>query len=226
MESVRTLCGEPPDCPLVDGGLPSNLIFETLTSIEDEMLRDLDLGMKSRRVAMEDIDLSEGDSSFSIHSFDYHAPAYAYLQTDADSDIWFPVEILNHAGLLTAAENRVLGVGFHGAGSGEVSWIPEGSQRLRLWYERNTGDDPTLSESTELGALYDSYLKLQTAVQCRELMKLEVGTMLLARLRKSESQWQRFTNRSNQRGTGAKAPVTPFRRRAHYGLDRRKFFVP
>lgn len=226
LSAVRTLCDEPPDCPIKDGGLPSNLIFETLVTIEDELLRDLDLGMKSRRVTSEDIPLTGDGLPFEITSTDYHAPSYAYLQTDPGSEIWFPVEIVNHPTLLNAAANGALAVGFFGSPpSGEVSWLPESGHTLRLWYERGGNDDPILAESTELGALYDSHLKLQTAAQCRELMKLEVGPVLRARLMKSESQWQRFTRRSNQRGTGSKSPVNPWRRRGP-AIDRTRFFMP
>jgi hypothetical protein len=223
--SIRTLCGEPADCPLTDGGLPSNLIFEVLTAIEDEQLRDLDLGSKSRRVQMEEVTLDE--AQFAVNNSDFHAPSYAYLQTDPAADIWYPVEIVNHASLTNAAQNDVLAIGFYGSPQqAEVSWVPEAGQTLRLWYERSADDFPTLDGTTDLGALYDGYLKLQAAAQCRELMKLEVGDVLRSRLSKSEHQWQRYVNRSNQRGTGAKAPVNPFYRRTFPGLDPRRFFVP
>lgn len=226
LSAVRTLCGEPPDAPLSDDGLPSNLIFETLVTIEDEMLRDLDLSQHSRRVSSEDIPLTQNTSTFDISAFDFHAPSYVYLRTDSNSDFWFPVEIVNHPSLLHAASNGVLAVGFYGTPlSGEVSWLPESNQTLRLWYERGGNDEPTLADTTELGALYDSYLKLQTAAQCRELMKLEVGVMLISRLRKSAEQWKRFTNRSNQRGTGSKTPVSPFRRQLPYGRRGRGGFL-
>jgi len=227
LSSVRTFCNEAADCPVDQGGLPSNLIFEVLTSIEDEMLRDLDLSAKSRRVNMEEVPLTADLTQYALSNSDFHAPSYAYLQTDPATDIWYPVEIVNHAGLLTAAENGVLAVGFFGTPQQvETSWLAESGQTLRLWYERSSNDDPTLDGNTELGALYDSYLKLQTAAQCRELMKLDVGDVLRARLRKSESQWQRYVNRSNQRGTGAKSPVAPWNRRSYNGLDPRRFFVP
>lgn len=227
LSSVRTLCNEPSDCPIADGGLPSSLIFEVLTSVEDEMLRDLDLSAKSRRVSMEEIPLTADLTQYAISNTDFHAPSYAYLQLDPASDAWTPVEIVNHAGLMTAAANGVLAIGFFGTPQQvETSWLAENGQTLRLWYERTAGDEPTLDDATELGALYDSYLKLQTAAQCRELMKLDVGEVLRARLVKSERQWQKYVNRSSQRGTGAKAPVNPFYRRANYGLDPRRFFVP
>lgn len=220
VSAVRTLCDEPPDAPLPDG-LPSSLIFETLTTIEDEMLRDLDLSQHSRRVSSEDISLTQDTSTFDINVFDFHAPSYVYLQTSQSLNEWFPVEIVNHPTLLNAAANGAMAVAFYGNPlAGEVNWIPESGQRLRLWYERGANDEPTLADTTELGALYDSHLKLQTAAQCRELMKLDVGPVLRARLTRSESQWKQFTQRSNQRGTGAKSPVSPWRQR-QFSLGRR-----
>lgn len=224
--SVRTLCGEPPDLPLPNG-LPDNLIFEELTSIETEMLRDLDLSSQSRRVGKIEVSLASEQEDFTITAGDFNAPAFVYLQTDVNSPVWYPVEIVDHAGLVQAGNNGVLAVSAVGT-TGYTSWIPDGSQTLRFWYERDGMDDPGLAESTELGNLYDEYLKLQTAAQCREHLGLKIGDVMMARLAKSERQWQRYVNRGRQRGTGSKTPVfLPVRLRPSYrGLDRTRFFVP
>lgn len=224
--SVRTLCGEPPDLPL-PAGLPDNLIFAELTSIETEMLRDLDLSAQSRRVDKMEVSLSAEQDEFTISASDFNAPAFAYLQTDVNSNAWYPVEIVDHAGLVQAGINGTLAVSVVGT-TGYTSWIPDGSHTLRFWYERNGMDDPGLAESTELGNLYDEYLKLQTAAQCKEHLGLKIGDVMIARLAKSERQWQRYVNRGRQRGVGHKAPVfLPSRmRRSSPFIDRTRFFVP
>lgn len=220
------MVGEPPDLPLPNG-LPDNLIFEELTSIETEMLRDLDLSSQSRRVARSEVSLSAEQDEFMITANDFGASASAYLQTDVNSNAWYPVEIIDHAGLVQAGINGTLAVSVVGT-TGYTSWIPDGSHTLRFWYERNGMDDPGLAESTELGNLYDEYLKLQTAAQCKEHLGLKVGDVMLARLAKSERQWQRYVNRGRQRGQGTKTPVfVPSRfRRSHSFVDRTRFFVP
>lgn len=224
--SVRTLCGEPADLPLPDG-LPDNLIWEELISIETEMLRDLDLSSQSRRVAKIEVSLSAEQDEFAITAGDFNAPAFAYLQTDVNSNIWYPVEIVDHAGITQAGISGVLAVSIVGS-TGYTSWVPDGSHTLRLWYERNGMDDPALGESTELGNLYDGYLKLQAAAQCMEHLGRKIGDVMAARLVKSERQWQRYVNRGRQRGQGAKNPVFwPNRMRRNYSLvDRTRFFVP
>lgn len=223
--SVRTLCGEPPDLPL-PAGLPDNLIFEELTSIETEMLRDLDLSSQSRRVDKIEVSLASEQEEFTITASDFNAPAFVYLQTDPNSTIWYPVEIIDHAGLVQAGINGVLAISVVGT-TGYTSWVPDGSQTVRFWYERNGMDDPALAESTELGNLYDEYLKLQTAAQCKEHMGVKIGDVMAARLARSERQWQRYVNRGRQRGRGHKAPVfLPSRFRRSYSADRTRFFVP
>lgn len=224
--SVRTLCGEPADLPLPDG-LPNNLIFEELTSIETEMLRDLDLSSQSRRVDKVEVSLTTDSDEFAISAGDFNAPAFAYVQTDVNSPMWYPVEIVDHAGITQAGINGVLAVSIVGS-TGYTSWISDGSHTLRLWYERNGMDDPALAESTELGNLYDGYLKLQTAAQCMEHLGRKIGDVMAARLVKSERQWQRYVNRGRQRGQGTKNPVfVPSRfRRSYSYVDRTRFFVP
>lgn len=223
---MRTLCGEPRDVPLPDG-LPDNLIFEELTSIETEMLRDLDLSSQSRRVAKVEVSLSAEQDEFAISAGDFNASAFAYLQTDVNSNIWYPVEIIDHAGLVQAGIDGHLAISIVGT-TGYTSWVPDGSHTLRLWYERDGMDDPGLAESTELGNLYDEYLKLQTAAQCKEHLGLKIGDVMMARLAKSERQWQRYVNRGRQRGTAYKTPVfTPARMRRSYPfVDRTRFLVP
>lgn len=225
VSGVRTLCAEPPDCPLPDG-LPSHLIFETLNDIESSMLRDLDLGTANRRVSSMDINLTGDQEDFTVPNFDFHAPSYVYLQQDPPSNVWWPVEIVEHSSLAEATRQGKLAVAFSGSPpTGYFSWLPDSEQLLRIWYERDGNEDPILADPTDLGNLYDEYLKLQAAAQCREFLKMEVGVVLKARLVKSEMQWQKFVNRGTQRGLGSKAPAYSRGRRAPF-VDRRNFFVP
>lgn len=222
--SVRLLCGELPDCPISEGGLPSNLIFEELSNIEAELLRDLDLSIQNRRVRMEEIPLSSLDS-FTVGASNFQAPTAAYLMTPTASDFWYPVELTTTEALPEATAAGRLAIAFS-AGTGYFSWLPEGGQTLRLWYERSDSNTPLLATGTELASLYDEYLKIQCAAQCRQYLKLDLGSVLTARLERGEKQWQRFVNRSNQRGSAQKQPVfTPARRR-YLGVDRTRFFVP
>jgi hypothetical protein len=229
ISGVYTLCGEPTDLPLAQGGLPENLVFEVLTGIEAEMLRDLEVSPSNRRVAKAEITLSADQEDFLINEADFHLPAYAYLQLDANSSFWHPVEIVEHSALSAASEHGRLAISLAGTPTyGYFSWVPDGNQVLRLWYERGRGDSPSLVDSTELGSLYDEYLKIQTAAQCREFLSLELGDVMKARLVKSERQWQRYINRGMQRGSGFKSRVfTPPRWRRNYPLgDRTRFFLP
>ena len=226
VSGVRTLCGEPPDCPLPEG-LPSNLIFETLNDIESSMLRDLDLGTANRRVASEDINLSEQQENFPFPNFDFHSPSYVYLQTDPSNNIWWPVEIVEHSSLAEATIQGKLAVAFSGSPpTGYFSWLPDGQQILRVWYERAGNDDPLLADVTDIGNLYDEHLKMQTVAQCREYLNMEVGDVLKARIVKSERQWQKFVNRGTQRGLGNKAPAYHRYGQRAPGIDRTRFFWP
>lgn len=227
ISSVRTLCGEPPDCVLDAGGLPSSLIWETLLDVESSMLRDLDLSTANRRVSKMDIDLTTDQEEFLVPQYDFHAPSYVSLQTDPSSTAWWPVEIVEHSSLGQATANGRLAIAFSGSPpTGYFSWAPDGQQVLRVWYERGGDDNQTLAGSTDVGNLYDEHLKTQAAAQCREYLKMEVGVILKARLVKSEMQWQKYVNRGHQRGLGSKAPA--YNRngyRSHAFVDRTRFFV-
>lgn len=222
---VYEYCGNPDDCPIKDKGLPQQFVFQVLTENEDEMLRDLELSNQGRRIAKQEVSLIENDVEFSLNP-DAVAPAYVSLQPDPSTNEWWPIEIVTPDGLLQATINGVMAVTFRG-NQGEVSWQPESTHNLVVWYERSGDDDPQLLASTELGSLYDSYLKLRTAAQCREMMGLPIGPILTSRIAQSEAQWQRYTRRGNQRGLATKTPVfTPARMRRSYPLDRTRFFVP
>lgn len=228
ISSIRTLCGEAGDAPLSEGGLPTSLIFEELVGIESMMLRDLNLSTKSARVAKAEIDLGQDDESFTVPQTDFHTPAYAYLRTDQSSDFWYPVEIAEQPSLGQLAVNGTLAIAFSGTPrTGYFSWIPDGTQTLRIWYERDGDDAPTMAGSTELGNLYDEYLKLQCAAQCREHLKMELGQVLSARLAKSERQWRDHVTKGQQRGLGSKTPSLNIGKR-HFGPygDRTRFFIP
>lgn len=224
---VYSYCGEPPDLPL-GKGLPQNLVFQILTESEDEMLRDLDLSTQNRRVSKTDIQLQDGETEFSLNTTDFNAVAYLALQIDPASDVWLPVDKVNSDSLLQAGLDNRLAVSFRDTPPViEVSWLPSSSHTLRVWYDRGANDAPQLSGTTELGGLYDSYLKLRTAAQCRELMGLEVGKVLSTRLDNSERQWERNVKISRQQGTVYKTRVfTPPRWGRPRAGDRTRFFIP
>jgi hypothetical protein len=228
LSSIRTLCGGPPDLPLPDG-LPSELIFEEINNYEAVMLRDLDLGQKNRRVTKVEYTLTSNQEDLPISETDFHAPAYVYLRTDSTNDLWSPVDIVEQSTLPEAAASQVLAIAFSETPQvARFSWMPEGSHTLRIWYERAGNDRPSLDDTTEIGSLYDEYLKTQVAAQCIEHMGKEIGPMLQTRLNKSEGQWKRYVSRSSQRGAGFKArSFTPPRyRNRSTGVDRTRFFVP
>lgn len=223
---VLRYCGDPPDLPLKDGGLQQDIVFQILVESENEMLRDLDLSTNNRRVSKTEFSLTN-QVEFPL-TVDGN-PSYAMLQVDNVSEYWLPVEIVNHASLLQAGLDGRLAIAFHDTpATAEISWVPAGVQTLRIWYDRAGDDAPQLAASTELGNFYDSYLKLRTAAQCRELMGLPVGSILTARLMSSERQWKRYVDMSRQQGRGYKRPVfLPGRyRRLYPFVDRTRFFIP
>lgn len=229
ISGVYYYCGDPDDLPLKDGGLPQQLVFEVLCDGEAELLRDLDLSTQNRRVGRTDATLDQDNPEFSLSVSDLTAASYVALQTEQASNIWWPVDIVNHSGLLQAGIDGRLAVAFRNTPAvGEVSWQPESTQTLRIWYDRDGNDAPQLLASTELGNLYDSYLKIRTAAQCRELMDLPVGSVLATRLVDSQRQWKRYVEMSRQQGAGFKTRVfTPPRwGRGYPFLDRTRFFVP
>lgn len=203
------------------------MIFEELCNVENSMLRDMDLATTNRRVRKVDVNLSEEQETF-VPAFDIHAPSYVYVQIDPEANVWWPVEIVEHSSLAEATRSGKMAVAFSGnPPTGYISWWPESSQTLRVWYERAANDNPVLAESTDLGNLYDEYLKMQVVAQCREYLKMEVGVVLKARIVKSEMQWQKFVNRGTQRGLGSKAPAYNRRYGRRYPfVDRTRFFFP
>ena len=224
---VYEYCGNPDDCPLKDKGLPQQFVFQVLTENEDEMLRDLELSDQGKRIATQEVPLSNGQFEFSLNA-DAADPFSASLQADPSVDIWYPVDIVTPSALLKASQDGVLAVAFRDTpATGETSWQPEAAQNLRIRYQRGGNDTPQMAAATDLGNLYDSYLKLRTAAQCREIMGLAIGEILKSRLLHSEKQWQRYVNKGNQKGLGHKAPAIPStRRRAYPFVDRTRFFLP
>ena len=224
---IYAYCGEPPDLPLNKSGLPQEFVFQILCENEDEMLRDVSDSSVSRRVLKEEINLADDQVELSPTSVG--TAVYARLRTDPDTEISWPVEIVKPSSLLQASRDGVLAITFHdGLQNAELSWKPDSQQILTIWYDRIGDEDKLKADTSEIGGLYDSLLKLRTAAQCRELMKLEIGGILAARLARGEEQWRRHVNRGTQEGVGYKTRVfTPPRfRRSWPFLDRRRFFVP
>jgi len=223
---VYGYCGEPDDLPLKMGGLPQNLVFQILTENEDELLRDLNLSGQNRRISRQDIPLSPDTAEFGLND-EAASASYVTLQVDPNSQIFYPVNIVAPSALPQASINGQLAIAFHdGMTQAEISWNPDAAHSLVIWYDRTGDDNPTLNGSTELGNLYDSYLKIRTAAQCRELMGMTIGDVLKARLLQSERQWQRYVNKGQQHGVAGKSRVfTPPRLRRTM-IDRTRFFVP
>lgn len=227
MSEIYAYCGEPSDTLVSKGGLPQELVFQILCENEDEMLRDLSDSSQARRVLKEEVTLLDDQTEVSLNI--NGAAAYVQLRTDPSSDVIWPVDIVKPSSVLQAAIDGKLAIGFNdGSQTAELSWRPDGSQILTIWYDRTGDHQRTKAGETEIDNLYDSYLKLRTAAQCRELMKLEIGDILNSRLARSEKQWQRHVNRGQQEGSGYKSRVfTPPRFRRNYaGIDRTRFFVP
>lgn len=207
------------DSPLPDG-LPMQTVYEVLTEIESEMLRDLDLSDQSRTVRSEEVNLST--SSFSLSASDFGSPSYVQVRINPDDTFWQDVDIVNHGSLNRARSDGRLAVSFFGTPqTGEVSWLPDGeAHRLRIWYDRTPDEDGDLDDSPVVGDAYLSHLKLQAAAQCRELMGLPIGDVLITRLAKGEKQWHKFVNMSRQQGVIEKKSWTPPRWRRSYGGSR------
>jgi hypothetical protein len=227
LSEVRSGCDGLPDAPLPQG-LPSHLIWETLVAIESEMLRDHDLAGSNRRVTQTDLYLDTDLDSVPVAALDFHAPTHAYLQDDPASEFWWPVEIVDLSSLGEMAAQGHAAIAIAGnPPSVHFSWTADSGQMLRLWYERGANETPQLGDYSEIGGLYDEYLKLMTIAQCREYAKLPIGDVLKARLLKSERQWQRYVNRGHQQGLGHKAPSYNSRFRRRYSMvDRTRYFVP
>lgn len=227
MSEIYAYCGEPSDTLLNKGGLPQELVFQILCENEDEMLRDLNDSSEGRRVSKEEVNLFGDQSEVSLN-VSASAAAYVYLRVDPSANTLWPVEIVKPSSLLQSGIDGVLAIAFHdGLQTAELSWRPDAAQTLVVWYDRTGDDFKTKSGTTEVGNLYDSYLKLRTAAQCRELMKLEIGDILKSRLARSEEQWRRHVNKGQQEGSGYKSRVfTPPRYRRGPYLDKTRFFVP
>jgi hypothetical protein len=216
----------PADCAIRDGGLPLQLVMQTLLGVEDELLRDYDLSDQNRRVDKFEIPLSS--PTFTVPRADYSGAVYAYMQTDPSSDLWWPVEIANHGAINQAGWDSRRAVGFYGTPpKGEVSWEPKSGHRLRVWFDRSGEDNPSIGGETDIAGLYDSHLALQAGAQCRELMGLPVGEVMKARLLRGEQQWRKSVTTSRQQGVIAKTPVfMSSRHRRGSPVDHSRFFVP
>ena len=222
---VYRYLGNVPDGPMPDG-CPLQTVFQVLSDCESELLRDVELSDQNRRV--DKFDLRLGGATFTIPRADFHSPAYAFLRTDEASDLWYPVEITNHAALNEAGWGRRLALAFYcSPQKGEVSWEPAAGQTLRVWYDRSGEASPVMAGQTDISSLYDSLLVIRAAAQCRELMGLPVGPVLAQRLAAGGEQWRRHANSSRQQTTAEKPMAFPLGRGRRWSpVDHSRFFLP
>lgn len=220
---VYRYLGDIPDSAMPEG-MPLQTVLMVLSQVEDERLREMELSTEHRRVSKVDVSLTPDDNTFTLNRTDFSAPAHVYLSVDNLSSPldWYAVEITNHASLYLSRRDAKLAVSFYGTNpqKGEVSWEPDSNETLRIWYDKSGEDAPLLLGNTEVGSLYESYVALEAAAQCMELMKMPVGDVMRSRLSRSEGQWKRSVTQSRQQGLADKPPVWlpgRFRRRGPSG---------
>lgn len=222
---VRTLCGGVPDAPLTAGGLPEYVVFEVLTSIETQMLIDLNLSDQNRRVKSKPITLNPNLTDFALNAQSLSVPAFAQLRINP-TDTWQePVDIVNRASIDQAGIDGRLAVAFYGNPPRcSLSWVPQSgdSQVLTLWFDQTIDVDGQLTDEPAIEDAYAVHLKLQTAAQCMELLGGKVGPMLLGQLQRGERQWKDYVDSSFQQGTIRKPSSHP---RARQG-NRATFRAP
>lgn len=218
---VRQYLDNRADCPIADGGFPEQTIYEVLTQVEQELNRDLSLSDQNKTVDSEIVNIS--GETFSLASSNVGSPAYVQVQRPND-DFWYPVDIVNHGSLTQARIDQRAAVAFWGEEqNGEISWLPNGEVfRLRVWYDKTADEDGDYDDTPIIGNDYLGHLVLQTAAQCRELLGLPVGDVLITRLAKGEKQWKKFVNMSRGQGVVVKKTWTPPWRRRAYREDFRR----
>ena len=206
---VRVLCGGPPDEPLPEG-LPEHTIYEVLVDVESSMLIDLNLSDQNRRVQSKPVPLSANAYDFAVNQSNLSLPAFAQLRVNS-TDTWQePVDIVNLSSIDQAGKDGRLAVAFYGTPlRAQLSWIPTQGQTLTLWLDRTIDSDGDLTDEPAIEDAYAVHLKLQAAAQCRELMKLDVGTVLAMRIQKGEQQWKSYVRKSGQSGLIVKTSSHP-----------------
>lgn len=229
ISGARALAGEPQDCPLEDGGLPMSLSYETAYDYETSMLNDLNLSDQNRTVRK--VDISLNGETFVTGQSDFGEPTYAQLIIDP-GDTFFPsVDIVNLTSLNESRLNGRYAVAFYGdTQEGEVSWIGEPPQQLRLWYDRLPEEDGLISDRPSISSAYHPHLKLQLAALWLELMgkPIKRDSALASMIDKGEKQWQKYSRLSRGQGLVTKVPFNPHRigRRLLRGYGEGGFRLP
>ncbi len=220
ISGIRQYLENRPDAPIAEGGMPEQTIYEVLVQVEQEMNRDLSLSDQNKTVDFEIVNIS--GETFNLASSNVGSPAYVQVQPPNDT-FWYPVEIINHSSLSQARIDERVAVAFWGSDqAGEVSWLPEGeTYRLRVWYDKTADEDGVMADTPIIGNDYLAHLQLQTAAQCRELLGLPVGEVLMTRLAKGERQWGKYVSLSRNQGVSQKRSFVPPWRRNPYGGSRR-----
>lgn len=203
---ARAMAGGPPDAPLPEG-VPESLCYSLVVDIEEMMLRDLTLSSTKRRVTFQDVPLISDQVQFDLGGMSGSTPVYAQLQFDSTDTFKMDVEIVNLDQLDGYRRDRRLAMAFNNdPAQVSLTWKPDNTQKLFVWYERLPEEDPSKSAEPAIDKAYTAYLKWQLAAMIREQWDKPIGAVMTAMLGKSEQQWSKFTRSSFEQGVVRKRP--------------------
>lgn len=208
---ARAMAGGPPDAPLPEG-VPEHLCYSLVVDVEEMMLRDLSQSSTKRRVNFESLPLNQDEVTFSVNTVNKSTPVYAQLQTDPNDAFKMDVEIVNLDQLDGYRRDRRLAIAFYDdPPQASLTWKPDASQHLILWFERLPEEDPAKSDEPAIDKAYTAHLKWQLAALLREQWGKPIGSVMQAMMAKSERQWKKFTDSAFQQGIARKRPWRPNR---------------
>lgn len=180
------------------------LRYEIAADIETELVRDMNLSTANRTLAKFPVYLHGGQREFTISQAGLEDPAYVSMTVEGGSEmVPLPIEIGNVATLDHDALDgrRVVAFFDDNPQRGIVSWEPNGSETLQIWYDRSPATDPSPEQSNF--TISDSYvplLKLLLAAQILELLKQPIGELLKNRIARGLKQWEKFVKSGKQQG--------------------------
>jgi hypothetical protein len=210
---ARAMAGGPPDAPLPEG-VPESLCYSLVVDIEEMMLRDLTLSSTKRRVTSQEIPLTTNQAQFDLGGAPGSTPVYAQLQLDSSDTFKMDVEIVNLDQLDGYRRDRRLAMALNNdPAQVSLTWKPDNTQTLFVWYERLPEEDPRKGDEPAIDKAYTAYLKWQLAAMIREQWNKPIGAVMTAMIGKSEAQWSKFTRSSFESGVVRKRPWRPGRYR-------------